>query len=589
MANQSTLNYSQRLSKLRAQALGFFIVLILPLAGLLYFVWQQMEDNLLAEYERETSSLILQINRTLYKKLTFTNTLVASEFEYYQYIYNPVTKQTERRISQLANLDLLKAGEQQNIKGLLGFFQYDSAGNFNSPVWPYAISNTAKPNENQELSPELLVRQNFAVSMYQSLLASKELQSLLQNEYDESLHYFSIIFDIPDHLIFYRVVFTADEKKLQGYVVQREAYLREHVGTIVEVSDFATPVLVSLKDNEHSAEAKEFYYSPFANDKLEIKAHNLTQQIIAETRLEWPYRNHSVTVSTEALSMTQSMILSLAFLIVLVLAILVACYGFYRLGVKQLALGEQRLNFVSAVSHELKTPLTSIQMYSQMLQEGTVISDEHKKDYYQFIYAESERLTRLINNILQLNKLSHNVTPESQLECIPLVTLADTIKSKTAFITDKFNFKSSIHIEFENADKYSVLVDQDAFSQVVINITDNAVKFFEQAKIEDADRRKVEFIFRLKTSNDMQIQLEIRDYGAGITKEQEEKIFELFYRGESELTRSTQGTGIGLALVRQLMVSQQGEVEVQRRAPGLSMLLTFKAQESNKKSLKINS
>ena len=77
--------------------------------------------------------------------------------------------------------------------------------------------------------------------------------------------------------------------------------------------------------------------------------------------------------------MTSAMIYSSIFIIILILDILSACYGFYRLGIKQLALGEQRLNFVSSVSHELKTPLTSIRMYSQMLKEGTVISEEHQK------------------------------------------------------------------------------------------------------------------------------------------------------------------------------------------------------------------
>jgi signal transduction histidine kinase len=74
------------------------------------------------------------------------------------------------------------------------------------------------------------------------------------------------------------------------------------------------------------------------------------------------------------------------------------------------------------------------------------------------------------------------------------------------------------------------------------------------------------------------IQLEIRDYGDGITKEQESKIFELFYRGGDELTRTTQGTGIGLALVNELIMAQQGEIKVERRSPGLAMLLSFQAK-----------
>ena len=80
------------------------------------------------------------------------------------------------------------------------------------------------------------------------------------------------------------------------------------------------------------------------------------------------------------------------------------------------------------------------------------------------------------------------------------------------------------------------------------------------------------------------ILLEIRDYGEGITQEQENRIFELFYRGGSELTRTTQGTGIGLSLVNELVSAQEGSIEVKRMKPGLLMRLAFKCQMDNQLS-----
>jgi signal transduction histidine kinase len=275
--------------------------------------------------------------------------------------------------------------------------------------------------------------------------------------------------------------------------------------------------------------------------------------------------------------MTPAMLYNGIFVLMLITAILFACYGFYRLGVKQLALGEQRLNFVSSVSHELKTPLTSIQMYSQMLKEGTVISAAHQQKYFEFIYGESERLTRLINNILQLSALNHqqqNVKPEY----IQLSVLQNIIRAKTASILEKYSFQQNMIIEVINVENILVLVDEDAFAQVIINIADNAVKFFDRKKSSDVSRQKVDFIVRHHPKYSQMIQLEIRDYGDGITKEQENKIFELFYRGGDELTRTTQGTGIGLALVNELIMAQQGEIKVERRSPGLAMLLSFQAK-----------
>ena len=123
-----------------------------------------------------------------------------------------------------------------------------------------------------------------------------------------------------------------------------------------------------------------------------------------------------------------------------------------------------------------------------------------------------------------------------------------------------------------------LLVDIDAFSQVVINITDNAIKFFDNESIQDKSRKKIDFIFKMDPKRKDQILIEIRDYGHGISVEQQSKIFELFYRGGSELTRSTQGTGIGLALVNELVLAQQGTIEVQRMTPGLAMKMSLKCK-----------
>lgn len=125
---------------------------------------------------------------------------------------------------------------------------------------------------------------------------------------------------------------------------------------------------------------------------------------------------------------------------------------------------------------------------------------------------------------------------------------------------------------------FILLILQDAFAQVVINITDNAIKFYDQEKISDSTRQKIDFIFRQHPKNKHLIQLEIRDYGKGIYQAQESKIFELFYRGGNELTRTTQGTGIGLALVRDLVSAQQGQIKVERKTPSLAMLLSFRCK-----------
>jgi signal transduction histidine kinase len=216
-------------------------------------------------------------------------------------------------------------------------------------------------------------------------------------------------------------------------------------------------------------------------------------------------------------------------------------------------------------------------MYSEMLRDGSVPSEQFKRDYYDFIFNESERLTRLINNILQLSNLRNqpfSVTPSY----IQVTELVDIIRSKVDSLIKDNGFLLNIDLNLHSLNKVSVLADTDAVSQIAINITDNAIKFSNKVDAEDNNRKVFDLIVRQNPANQSEIQFEFRDYGEGVTEEQQAKIFDLFYRGGSELTRTTQGTGIGLALVKELMLAQQGKVDVIRKTPGLALLLTFKAK-----------
>ena len=122
----------------------------------------------------------------------------------------------------------------------------------------------------------------------------------------------------------------------------------------------------------------------------------------------------------------------------------------------------------------------------------------------------------------------------------------------------------------ESTNEQKISVDDDCFAQIVINLVDNAVKFSR-----DADTRRIDIDCRLDT--DKNIVLSVRDYGPGIDRRQLKKIFELFYRSESELTRETVGTGIGLAIVHQLVNAMGGSVDVVNREPGAEFRVTFPA------------
>ncbi len=599
-SDKPIVNYAQRLRRLRHVASGFLMILLVPFGALMYLGYQQLEKNNLNQYQVEASSLIEITNRILFKRRMLTNTLPVEAFDYYQQVFNPITRQSQRVLSSLSQLETAQPISWLAIKGLIGYFQYDSEGQFNSPVWPNPLSADERASAdkdranqqvrtpelkselNQEPETELIMRKHAALSIYQIVSQSSAIQAMIHQGLKVDKQLFNVTLDVADYLIFYRVVSVAEQSRIQGYVVERRPHLSQLFTELLQQSRFASPTLLTLKEVDYTHQADYFLYENLADGQVKVSQpqqldKQFQQQAIHSSRLRWPYNGYSVSLSTSTLPMTSAMAYSSVFIMLLMMTILAACYGFYRLGVKQLALAEQRLNFVSSVSHELKTPLTSIRMYAEMLKEGAVISTVHQQDYYQFIYGESERLTRLINNILQLSSLN-NQKQSVQPEYTQLSILQDIIRSKTSTIIDKNGFVQNMIMEIADPDAVLLLVEQDAFVQVIINITDNAVKFFDQQQINDPSRQQIDFIFRYHPKNRQMVQLEIRDYGEGITVEQQNKMFELFYRGGNELTRTTQGTGIGLALVNELVLAQQGEVKIKRKQPGLALLLSFQAK-----------
>ena len=237
----------------------------------------------------------------------------------------------------------------------------------------------------------------------------------------------------------------------------------------------------------------------------------------------------------------------------------------YRLGVSQINLAQQQQDFVSSVSHELKTPLTSIRMYGEMLKEGWADEDK-KQGYYEFIHDESERLTRLISNVLHLARITRN-EPQFDLQPTTVGELMSQVESKISNQVERAGFELAFNRD-EQTDNAKVNIDSDCFAQIVINIVDNAIKFSK-----GAEQKRIEITGKLNT--DKEISFAIRDFGPGIPKDQMKKIFTLFYRTESELTRETVGTGIGLAIVHQLAIAMKGKVDVVNKDPGAEFRLMF--------------
>ena len=252
-----------------------------------------------------------------------------------------------------------------------------------------------------------------------------------------------------------------------------------------------------------------------------------------------------------------------AFAALLALAIVLGLYALYRMAAVRVRFAERRNNFVAAVSHELKTPLTAIRMYSEMLRDGMVEDEGKRQQYYNTITAETERLSRLINNVLELSRLERRERPV-QLIAADVTPLVREVVEVFRPHAQQAGFDLELGAE---PDLPAARFDRDALTQVLFNLLDNALKYGAAAE------RKIQVV--CMRSEQGGVCVTVVDQGQGVADAQLRAIFEPFYREQNELTRTQQGTGIGLALVRGLCTRMQGQVEGRNLRPGFEVRVTL--------------
>ncbi len=363
------------------------------------------------------------------------------------------------------------------------------------------------------------------------------------------------------HLVLFRKVWRGGERYIQGLLIDQQAFVEDAIDTPfmeTALSNRSHLIVALGEDVIHTASGCDSYNCPNGNPGLD-------GALVFRDRLSAPLDSIELIFSISSLPPGPGAAVLGWVTLVLALVFLSGFYAMYRLGLSQINLARQQQDFVSAVSHELKTPLTSIRMYGEMLKEGWADEDK-KKTYYEYIHDESERLTRLISNVLQLANITRN-EPQFDLKPCNAGALMSNIESKIANQVQRAGF----HLRFkrdEETDRAEVMIDEDCFAQIVINLVDNAIKFSE-----NAHNKTIEITSKLTSDN--QVLFSVRDFGPGVPKDQMKKIFQLFYRPESELTRETVGTGIGLAIVHQLTMAMDGKVDIVNRETGAEFTVQF--------------
>jgi signal transduction histidine kinase len=260
----------------------------------------------------------------------------------------------------------------------------------------------------------------------------------------------------------------------------------------------------------------------------------------------------------------------------------------------ELKLARQKTDFVSNVSHELKTPLTSIRMFSELLAEGRVNDQAKQRSYLQIITAEAARLTRLINNVLDFSRMERGEKKYNFQPC----DLTDIVRSAAETFRPHLEGGGFQFVCELPATQIPLRGDADALSQIIVNLLSNAEKYSGQPErlggpnfgsptrrdsvmaindepgLETGAPPKEIFLQLARRQSPLpHVEVRVLDRGPGVPRGSEEKIFEKFYRAHDSLSSGIQGSGLGLTIARQIARAHGGDVIYEPRDGGGSCFI----------------
>ncbi len=223
----------------------------------------------------------------------------------------------------------------------------------------------------------------------------------------------------------------------------------------------------------------------------------------------------------------------------------------YRNIQKEIKLAQIKSDFVSNVSHELRTPLALISMYSETLEMGRVKNDEKREEYYKVISQESNRLSRIVNSILSFSKIESGKRHYNFVKG-NLNDIVEQVYDNYKFHLENKGFRFELSLE-KNLPELEL--DREAVTEAIINLVDNAAKYSDEQKEIELKT----LFYHNKPA------LEVTDHGIGIPKDDQQKIFEKFFRVSTGLVHDTKGTGLGLTIVKHVLDAHKAEIELESK------------------------
>jgi two-component system phosphate regulon sensor histidine kinase PhoR len=261
-------------------------------------------------------------------------------------------------------------------------------------------------------------------------------------------------------------------------------------------------------------------------------------------------------------------------LILLLDAVLIAgAVVIYRSVRREIDLVRLKSDFVSNVSHELRTPLALIRMYAETLEMGRLKSETKRREYHRTIVGETERLTRLVNNLLSFSRMEAGRKPYT----LATADVNGIVSTVLETFLPHLRAQGFSPVVIPDPSHPAILADQEAVQEALLNLIDNAVKYSGTGKY-----------LKIATGHGGgMVWISVEDHGIGIAREHHDRIFETFERISTGLVHTTRGSGLGLSITRHIMDAHGGTVGLESTpGKGSTFRLVFPALVTNTPSAK---
>jgi len=356
------------------------------------------------------------------------------------------------------------------------------------------------------------------------------------------------------HLIHWR---RHDSGHVVGVEVDRMALLADVVSGLPDTEFEPSASLngrIALRNAQNQAIYQWGSYEPPENAEPDVR------MAIDAPLAMWTLNYYPTpgTLSSGAAWFNVGTALALSSLVIAALAVY-----FFRENAREIREAAQRVSFVNQVSHELKTPLTNIRMYAEMLEPRMEEADESARDNLRVIVSESQRLSRMIGNVLAFAKNQRGALRPNPRHCVP----DDVIRATIDHFRPALDAKG-VSVSFAAGAPEEALLDSDFLEQILGNLLGNVEKYA-------AVKGELQVVSR---ASDNELTVQVVDRGPGIPADQRERVFQPFQRLSDKLTEGVAGTGIGLAIAREQARTHGGDLIIVDSDQGAAFQLTLRLE-----------